>query len=561
MKRFIISISVLISLTLSVLKAQNTDIDTITQKLKSFDNTISQKELFQINTDLNKYPLTKQSGFLVALGNYQVVISRDYNTAVNNYYKALATDSITGYTRIDALNGLATIHTYLQSGKMAISLYKEALTAINRNYKDSIKDIITIHNNIGHLYAQEGVYDTAFIYFNRGVDMADGNLNLAFGCLFNKAYHHNNLDSSYIFTKQALRGVKPNNNMMRTFCMLNLGAIEINRGNLESADSLLNESQRLAVNNNLQSYLTEIHIHIGILKAKQGNYKQGITIIENEIPNLQQRNDLKQLSNSYNKLDEFYKAVENYKLAYKYLTLRIKADSIFNAQRKLNRQKGDKIADKYIAIKKREVLLSQRASVTLYMSIGLGVLLLITTVWFILHRIKLKNKVKLISKLNNKLNNNVLSLNKESKLTQQQLLYKSLKFYEKQKFLENISKEIADVSKDIKANNTDQKLNRINSLIAANIKDEINIEFEQHFTKVHPNFIKNLLNINSGLTKNEIRLASLIKLNFSTKEISDFTKQSANTINVAKSRLKTKLDIDKNTDLFAYIQSIDSIKQ
>jgi DNA-binding CsgD family transcriptional regulator len=560
MKRFIILISVLLLLTPYLLRAQGTSIDTITQKLKRFDVDISQKKLLDVDSNLKQYPLTKQNNFLIALGNYQVVIARDYQTAANNYYKALNKDSLTVYNRIDAFNGLATIHTYLQNGKMAISLYKEALTALNRNYKDSIKDIITIHNNIGHLYAQEGVYDTAFIYFNRGVDMADGNLNLAFGCLFNKAYHHNNLDSSYIFTEQALRGVKPNDNMMRTFCMLNLGAIEINRGNLKSADSLLSLSKKMATDNNLYSYLGEINIHLGILNAKNGEYNKGINMLESEISGLQNRNDLKQLENVYSWLDIFNSETDNYKDAYRYYRLKIKTDSTFKAQRKLNIQKGNRIAEEFLAIKKMEVQLKRRATQNLYISITLIVLLITSITWFLLHRLKLRNNIKLISTLNDKLNSNVLSLNKERKLTQQELLYKSLKFYEKQKFLENISKELTEVTKDRSGNDIDKKLNRINNLISTNIKDEINIEFEQHFTKVHPNFIKSLIKINPGLTKNEIRLASLIKLNFSTKEISDFTKQSANTINVAKSRLKTKLDIDKNTDLFAYIQSIDSIK-
>jgi tetratricopeptide (TPR) repeat protein len=560
MKRFIILISVLLLLTPYLLRAQGTSIDTITQKLKRFDVDISQKKLLDVDSNLKQYPLTKQNNFLIALGNYQVVIARDYQTAANNYYKALNKDSLTVYNRIDAFNGLATIHTYLQNGKMAISLYKEAHTALNRNYRDSIKDIITIHNNIGHLYAQEGVYDTAFIYFNRGVDMADGNLNLAFGCLFNKAYHHNNLDSSYIFTEQALRGVKPNDNMMRTFCMLNLGAIEINRGNLKSADSLLSLSKKMATDNNLYSYLGEINIHLGILNAKNGEYNKGINMLESEISGLQNRNDLKQLENVYNWLDIFNRETDNYKDAYRYYRLKIKTDSTFKAQRKLNIQKGNRIAEEFLAIKKMEVQLKRRATQNLYISITLIVLLITSITWFLLHRLKLRNNIKLISTLNDKLNSNVLSLNKERKLTQQELLYKSLKFYEKQKFLENISKELTEVTKDRSGNDIDKKLNRINNLISTNIKDEINIEFEQHFTKVHPNFIKSLIKINPGLTKNEIRLASLIKLNFSTKEISDFTKQSANTINVAKSRLKTKLDIDKNTDLFAYIQSIDSIK-
>ena len=69
-------------------------------------------------------------------------------------------------------------------------------------------------------------------------------------------------------------------------------------------------------------------------------------------------------------------------------------------------------------------------------------------------------------------------------------------------------------------------------------------EFEKLFIETHNGFYKKLLMDFPALTQNEIRLSAFIKMNMSTKEISAITRQSVNSITVARSRLRKKLNID-----------------
>ena len=69
-------------------------------------------------------------------------------------------------------------------------------------------------------------------------------------------------------------------------------------------------------------------------------------------------------------------------------------------------------------------------------------------------------------------------------------------------------------------------------------------------------FHEKLFSLPNPLTKSEIRLCTFIKLNFSTKEISNITKQSVNSINVAKYRLKSKLELDKNQTIESYFVNL-----
>jgi hypothetical protein len=69
-------------------------------------------------------------------------------------------------------------------------------------------------------------------------------------------------------------------------------------------------------------------------------------------------------------------------------------------------------------------------------------------------------------------------------------------------------------------------------------------EFETHFTKVHSQFYENLQEKFPNLTSNEKKLCAFLRLNMSTKDISAITQQTVNSITVARSRLRKKLNIE-----------------
>ncbi len=75
--------------------------------------------------------------------------------------------------------------------------------------------------------------------------------------------------------------------------------------------------------------------------------------------------------------------------------------------------------------------------------------------------------------------------------------------------------------------------------------DEVNSEFHDRLTSRFPN-----------LTKTERELCALIKLNLSNKEISELLKTNPNALNVARSRLRKKLDIPKEMDMEVFIRKI-----
>jgi hypothetical protein len=82
-------------------------------------------------------------------------------------------------------------------------------------------------------------------------------------------------------------------------------------------------------------------------------------------------------------------------------------------------------------------------------------------------------------------------------------------------------------------------------------------EFEVHFTRVHSTFYQTLQERFPSLTPNERKLCAFLRLNMSTKDISAITQQSLNSITVARSRLRKKLQIEgEDVNLVDFLQAI-----
>lgn len=81
-------------------------------------------------------------------------------------------------------------------------------------------------------------------------------------------------------------------------------------------------------------------------------------------------------------------------------------------------------------------------------------------------------------------------------------------------------------------------------------------EFETYFQKVHIGFLNNLQNNFPDLTSAERRLAAFVRLNLSTKQIADITFNSIHSIEVSRSRLRKKLNLNSQTNLNDFLNKL-----
>lgn len=89
--------------------------------------------------------------------------------------------------------------------------------------------------------------------------------------------------------------------------------------------------------------------------------------------------------------------------------------------------------------------------------------------------------------------------------------------------------------------------------IEQKIKEDSWKSFEVAFQNIHGNFTKNLLLKNPCLTKSELRLCTLLKLDMNTKDIASMLYLSPESLKVSRSRLRNKLDMTEEDSFHNYL--------
>lgn len=79
--------------------------------------------------------------------------------------------------------------------------------------------------------------------------------------------------------------------------------------------------------------------------------------------------------------------------------------------------------------------------------------------------------------------------------------------------------------------------------------------FLKRFTEVYPDFTRRLLHKHPQLSKSELSLCAMIFLNFSSKEIAEYTFIQHRSVQTNRSRLRKKMRLSPHMDLYRYIKS------
>ncbi len=124
----------------------------------------------------------------------------------------------------------------------------------------------------------------------------------------------------------------------------------------------------------------------------------------------------------------------------------------------------------------------------------------------------------------------------------------------KNEFMETIKEELKEVRRKGKSMETKQALEKIVREIDTTLRlQEDWKQFEYHFDQVHGDFLNRLREQYHDLTPNEQKLCALLRLNLSTKEISNLMSISLRGVEIARYRLRKKLGLDQGQNLSKFI--------
>lgn len=132
----------------------------------------------------------------------------------------------------------------------------------------------------------------------------------------------------------------------------------------------------------------------------------------------------------------------------------------------------------------------------------------------------------------------------------------ALEITRKNEFLGQLKKNLTQLSSNM-SNDSAHKLKRTIRSIDQNMRSDNNWErFELYFDESHQDFIRKLKEKQPDLTKSSINLCAFLKLDLSTKEIASLMNISVSGVEKRRYRLRKKLNLDTDTNLKDYLESI-----
>ncbi|MDA9554817.1 transcriptional regulator [Pelobium sp.] len=160
------------------------------------------------------------------------------------------------------------------------------------------------------------------------------------------------------------------------------------------------------------------------------------------------------------------------------------------------------------------------------------------------------NENEIVKLQNEKLESEVNFKNKE-------LATATMHLVQRGKLLTKIKEELLPIVKTENAENAPQEFKRILSLL--NEAERADSDWEQfavHFDHVHSNFLTKLKERIPSLSANDLKLCAYLKMNLSSKEMAQLLSVSIRAVEVSRYRLRKKLDVSSDTNLFDYLMEI-----
>lgn len=134
-------------------------------------------------------------------------------------------------------------------------------------------------------------------------------------------------------------------------------------------------------------------------------------------------------------------------------------------------------------------------------------------------------------------------------------MYKRNKKVISEKAQRLLQKENALLMKEKEAEILQQKLDR-SFFEVVQLAKENSPEFFTRFNEVYPEFRNKLLEISPSSKTSELTFCAYLFLNFSTKDIAEFTFTSPRTVQTRKYNIRKKFNVPTDEDLYIWIQNI-----
>ncbi len=487
----------------------------------AFFNLKTQDSLSHYLNSIRQYPQTELSDELkISCFNLEASIAADedrFLEAIDYYLKALELLEGSGNPEEGAiLENLGVLYSQLKNHERALSYYQKALPFV-----ESLKDtasLIRICSNMGVSFMRLDSLDKAVAFHLKALTMAEPN------------------------SFPAARSLSNYGNVLRR------------QGRLAEAEEAIDSSLNIAKSLEIPMGIIINKINLANVKLDNKNPVEALELMDG----IELQKDLlnKEMLSEYydikSKIYEFMGDIPNaFVYTKEYLKLRQgiqNADAsrlVMEFEEKINREKNDQ-ALASLSLKLENANLRQRITIFFTFILVLLVVSITVIIWMKKQRQQLQHKL-----LEEEGQNLRLQLElKERELTSQSIHLQSISG-----FAEEISQKLSVLRDKLKGNDA-ETLSKIIRDFEVGIPEELYDDFRLRFEQVNESFYKHLLDLAPDLTPVEIKIASFLRLNLSSKEISKLTNRSSGTISNTRSSLRKKLKLEDDENLVAFLMSM-----
>lgn len=460
---------------------------------EAMEMAIEARELALVLNDRNSY-----GEALMLLGMIKDSQGR-YSESYDFHFEALRIFESTGYQKgiVKAQNGIGSVCYYQGDYKKALLYYNRALD-LARKLNDTIQ-MAGEYSNLGVLFYERGETEKALQYYD---------------------------SAEQIHLRMGLKTRLAANN-------ISIGYVLIQLGRNEEALNRYQEALRLFSEFDYKHGLAISYLQMSDYYQKTGDIINKLKYIRLSYDTGNKYKFRKVIYQAAGALHKFYLHEGNIDSAYKYVLIEnAEKDTIDleNSSARLAMLEMDYNYDK----KQREEKLKQQRKDFFIILFSMLIIAMLIIIFLFLSRqnVKLKN-IRLEKK----------QLHDELEFKNKELAINVMNLLKKNEFLVEHTNHLIDIQNKTADEDAKNAILRLVHSLQSGSSNDIWEEFELRFKQVHSGFYQNLLTKFPDLTPSELKLCALLKLNLSTKEICQLTGQRPGSLDVARSRLRKKLQL------------------
>ncbi|PKP00922.1 MAG: hypothetical protein CVU14_06315 [Bacteroidetes bacterium HGW-Bacteroidetes-9] len=421
---------------------------------------------------------------------------------------------------------------------------------------EELKDKEGISSSLGDIgmdfYNQQD-YKKALKYFNNSLSIAKelNSLPLIKRQYNNIAVVYGDLqkyDTAIVFLQQALAiSIKLGDKLGQGTNIMNIGYSLMNTGNYGEALSSFQEALDLFTKLNNRIHMAECYVNIGFCYYTSNRIDESIPYFKKALLVGQNQNYYRIIAPAAKMLNQIYTVKKDTLNAYKFVMLEnLAGDSLFAFQKQklLSKIELQYNYEKQEFKRQRD----QQTKNTIILIIILSLVAGLVILGLILSKHRLRSKFALLEKA---------KIESELDIKNRELTVNLISLIKKNEMLSEISNKLVQLEKSAKGIEAKEVITLISQEMRNRTDDKMLNEFTQRFQEVHAGFYETLLSKFPELSQNELKLCAYLRLNMSTKDISELTGQQFTSIDQARYRLRKKLGISNSeTNLVTFLSQI-----